>query len=109
MRKFLFDNLLDSKTGLRFIVAHPTMPPINQPNIEDKKYAVCRANAGWSAFQAGRASMPSIPDGYVLVPIEPTDEMIFAAINEHEGAPILPYSFYKAMIKAAPKPTEQTK
>ena len=39
--------------------------------------------------------------GYVLVPVEPTKEMIQAARKEHEGAPILPYSFYKAMIDAA--------
>lgn len=40
-------------------------------------------------------------DGYKLVPVEPTKEMIQAARKEHEGAPILPYSFYKAMIDAA--------
>ena len=48
---------------------------------------------------------------YKLVPVEPTDEMIESARALHEGAPILPISFYKAMIAAAPKvdqePVEQ--
>ncbi|WP_394651370.1 hypothetical protein [uncultured Acinetobacter sp.] len=37
----------------------------------------------------------------VLVPKEPTEDMIKHAYGTYEGANILPYSFYKAMIEAA--------
>lgn len=37
----------------------------------------------------------------VLVPKEPTEAMIKHAYGTYEGANILPYSFYKAMIEAA--------
>lgn len=37
----------------------------------------------------------------VLVPKDPTEAMIKHAYGTYEGATILPYSFYKAMIEAA--------
>lgn len=37
----------------------------------------------------------------VLVPKEPTEDMIKHAYGTYEGATILPYSFYKSMIEAA--------
>lgn len=48
-----------------------------------------------------------IPEGFAIVPVAPTDEMIAAGRKECEGAAILPYHFYKAMINAAPKPTDK--
>ena len=43
----------------------------------------------------------SIPEGYAIVPIEPTDKMINAAINlnfsEFDGVELI----YKAMIEAS--------
>ncbi|MCB8769551.1 hypothetical protein [Acinetobacter soli] len=38
---------------------------------------------------------------YVVVPKEPTEAMIKHAYGTYEGATILPYGFYKAMIEAA--------
>ena len=37
-----------------------------------------------------------------LVPLEPTEAMIEAARDQHEGEPYLPASLYKAMLAAAP-------
>lgn len=54
----------------------------------------------------GRAP-PAIPEGYVLVPKEPTPEMVFAGVGEHQKWQISPSSgifhMYKAMIEAAQK------
>lgn len=52
-----------------------------------------------------------LPEGYVIVPVEPTDDMIKAA-NALWAAPgvnyvqLEPEDFYKAMIKAAQKEDE---
>lgn len=45
---------------------------------------------------------PVIPDGWKLVPVEPTAEMAQAARDCHEGESFLPYSIYRAMLAAAP-------
>ncbi|EBD3313983.1 hypothetical protein KRB52_003785 [Salmonella enterica] len=56
---------------------------------------------------------PVIPDGYALVPVEPTDEMIAAAMNcedvtYNESDDTVFYvhhrEIYKAMLAAAPQP-----
>lgn len=39
---------------------------------------------------------------YKLVPVEPTQEMVEAARQHHEGEAYLPVSLYKAMLAAAP-------
>lgn len=58
---------------------------------------------------AGNASI--IPDGYALVPVEPTDEMIAAAMNcedvlfnSDESFCVQFGNIYEAMLAAAPKP-----
>lgn len=62
-------------------------------------------------LQAGNS--PVIPDGYALVPVEPTDEMIAAAMNcedvtYNESDDTVFYvhhcEIYKAMLAAAPQP-----
>lgn len=62
-------------------------------------------------LQAGNS--PVIPDGYVLVPVEPTDEMIVAAMdsddvtyNESDDTVFYVHhrEIYKAMLAAAPQP-----
>lgn len=46
----------------------------------------------------------AIPEGWKLVPIEPTQDMLFASLNHHkEGGN---YAVYKAMLNAAPTNTE---
>ncbi|EBU2795567.1 DUF550 domain-containing protein [Salmonella enterica] len=62
-------------------------------------------------LQAGNS--PVIPDGYALVPVEPTDEMIVAAMdsddvtyNESDDTVFYVHhcEIYKAMLAAAPQP-----
>ena len=43
-----------------------------------------------------------IPEGYKLVPIEPTDRMLGAALRHIDGMASMP-SAYKAMLEAAPE------
>lgn len=54
-----------------------------------------------------QASQPQVPDGWKLVPIEPTEEMVKSvAVNVNGGSVILPSwraEMYRAMIAAAPK------
>jgi hypothetical protein len=74
----------------------------------------------YKAFKAGRASMPSIPEGWALVPIEPTEEFLSKAIRKYlevsdlsiitsRMAHLYKLMIDEAMLNAAPKPTEQTK
>ena len=51
-------------------------------------------------------SAPTSPEGWQIVPIEPTKEMIDAARDQHEGEKYLPVSLYKSMLAAAPKPED---
>lgn len=44
-----------------------------------------------------------IKPGHALVPVEPSWEMISAAIKSHEGDAFLPVSLYKSMLAAAPE------
>lgn len=55
------------------------------------------------------SNSPVIPDGWKLVPIEPTAEMAQAARDCHEGESFLPYSIYRAMLAAAPAPAQEQK
>lgn len=49
-----------------------------------------------------KAQLAKVESGeFVIVPKEPTEAMIKHAYGTYEGATILPYSFYKAMIEAA--------
>ena len=50
------------------------------------------------------ASAPVIPDGWVLVPIEPTNKMLVAMINENGSGPLTNTETYNAALAAAPKP-----
>lgn len=63
--------------------------------------------------EALAGNSPVTPDGYALVPVEPTDEMIVAAMdsddvtyNESDDTVFYVHhrEIYKAMLAAAPKP-----
>ncbi|MDS7846589.1 hypothetical protein [Klebsiella michiganensis] len=84
------------------------------PDGED--YANAHTRCVWKAWSASRAAMlqagnsPVIPEGYVLVPKEPTKEMIAAAMNcddvEFNSDETFCVNFdniYTAMIAAAPQ------
>ena len=47
------------------------------------------------------AKAQAVPEGFVLVPIKPTETMVAAVAKEHEGDAFLPYSLYDAYVKQA--------
>ena len=54
--------------------------------------------AMWNLWQA------RVPEGYVVVPVEPTEDMIMAGCMEHGGYDVIDSkSIYKAMIEAVEK------
>lgn len=82
-----------------------TYPDLSQPvDPQISEYEKIMLRAGNS---------PVIPDGYALVPVEPTDEMIVAAMdsddvtyNESDDTVFYVHhcEIYKAMLAAAPQP-----
>lgn len=68
-----------------------------------RRFADSRSDGLWDV--PVYTSAPTIPEGYVMVPVEPTDDMQEAGCDvdcPQDGAPT-PYSVYKAMLAAAPK------
>ena len=52
----------------------------------------------WETWQ-GKSQIT--PEGFVLMPIKPTETMVMAVAKEHEGEAFLPYSIYDAYVKQA--------
>lgn len=52
-------------------------------------------NGAWHAWQA------RVPEGYIVVPKEPTKEMLIAADNCVIDGKVTSHNIYKAMIEAA--------
>ena len=48
-----------------------------------------------------QAKAQAVPEGFVLMPIKPTETMVMAVVKEHEGDAFLPYSLYDAYVKQA--------
>lgn len=69
--------------------------------------ALLKVNKDMSTASLNNASLstnsPVIPDGYVFAPIEPTSEMINAALKSHLIV-FNPVETYSVMLTAAPKP-----
>ncbi|MFT2796081.1 hypothetical protein [Serratia sp. N21D137] len=65
----------------------------------------------WSGFDPAQNCLPAIPDGYKLVPVEPTEAMINAG-REIDSSPLNMSPrhrvelIYRAMLAAAPTPTK---
>lgn len=67
--------------------------------------------AAWKAAKRHEAQAqpaPSIPEGWKLVPIEPTYEMLEAGegtfVPTYTGTPVsVPFDVYRAMLAAAPE------
>ena len=66
-------------------------------------------NVAKRAFEAGQQSQQAkidelqarVPEGYVVVPVDPTEDMIMAGCMEHGGYDVIDSkSIYKAMINS---------
>ncbi|MDR6628318.1 hypothetical protein J2X86_000306 [Acinetobacter lwoffii] len=66
---------------------------------EEYSEALNEINSSWCTWQAVKAQ--AVPEGYVLMPIKPTETMVMAVVKEHEGDAFLPYSLYDAYVKQA--------
>ncbi|WP_242769602.1 hypothetical protein [Acinetobacter towneri] len=65
---------------------------------EEYSEALNEINSSWCTWQAAKAQ--AIPDGFVLVPKEPTSKMIDAADNCAINGKVTANIIYKAMIEA---------
>ena len=62
------------------------------------EYAQDKVATAYAMWQA------RVPEGYVVVPVEPTEDMIMAGCMEHGGYDVIDSkSIYKAMIEAVEK------
>ena len=80
-----FDTFIREKFGDPVIWCHTRPVQQNYANM-------------WKAWQA------RVPEGYVVVPVDPTEDMIMAGCMEHGGYDVIDSkSIYKAMIEAVEK------
>ena len=79
--------------------------------MDDGDYIITDVQAGWAGWKASRAALSDnhfpdaaemvAPEGWQLVPVEPTIEMVQAAT--HSAVGFGTKAAYKAMLAAAPK------
>ena len=91
------EHILEYAKQQRYIGQSCKVPPEDMVEIMERLLSACNS--------------PAIPDGYVMVPKEPTDEMIAAAMNCEDVLFNSDDSFcvqfgniYEAMLAAAPQP-----
>ena len=73
------------------------------------QYEAPRTQAAWEAWQAATAQC--VPEGFVVVPKEPTQEMCQQGQWKAKEWPTFPLRIvpiYRAMLEAAKKPGEQS-
>ena len=59
-------------------------------------------NEHWDTFRAGwDAKAQAVPEGFVLVPMVPSERMINAVRQCYEGEAYLPYSLYSEFVNQA--------
>ena len=64
--------------------------------IESSFYAL---QAAWKAWREAKAQ--AVPEGFVLVPMVPSERMINAVRQCYEGEAYLPYSLYSEFVNQA--------
>lgn len=69
---------------------------------ENHTEIVDHANDSLRIWQAAKAQ--AVPDGFVVVPKEPTKEMLITADNCEIDGKVAAHNIYKAMIAAAQEP-----
>ena len=89
------DNMLLSMIQKHF----PSLPLSDEHTDWGKWLGFARA-----VYEAGRASPASVPEGWKLVPVEPTPEMLTAGECESDSDRATYETVYAAMIASAPTP-----
>ena len=62
-------------------------------------YVDKHTQTSWEAWQAAKAQ--AVPDGFVVVPMVPSERMIHAVRQCYEGEAYLPYSLYSEFVNQA--------
>ena len=58
-------------------------------------------NMAWEMWSSGQAAKAQVPEGFVLVPMVPSERMINAVHQCYEGEAYLPYSLYSEFVNQA--------
>jgi len=66
---------------------------------EEYSEALNEINSSWCTWQAAKAQ--AVPDGFVLMPMVPSERMINAVRQCYEGEAYLPYSLYSEFVNQA--------
>lgn len=114
MGKFLHgENYADSYTRHMWKAWTESRAAMLQSKYRDLSQPVDPQISEYEKIMGQAGNSPVIPDGYALVPVEPTDEMIVAAMDSddvtyNESDDTIFYvhhrEIYKAMLAAAPQP-----
>ncbi|EDY0705114.1 DUF550 domain-containing protein [Salmonella enterica subsp. enterica] len=114
MGKFLHgENYADSYTRHMWKAWTESRAALLQSKYRDLSQPVDPQISEYEQIMLQAGNSPVIPDGYTLVPVEPTDEMIVAAMdsddvtyNESDDTVFYVHhcEIYKAMLAAAPQP-----
>ncbi len=74
--------------------------------VISQDYGDPRVCAAWDGWQARAALAPAVPPGFVLVPVEPTPDMVAAIPYPLSVTPNTGIQCYRAMCAAAPSAKE---
>ncbi|ELV3333377.1 hypothetical protein SGJ90_003148 [Salmonella enterica] len=100
------------KDAVNWVLDEARRAALLQANQRDLSQPVDPQISEYEKIMLQAGNSPVIPDGYVLVPVEPTDEMIVAAMdsddvtyNESDDTVFYVHhrEIYKAMLAAAPR------
>lgn len=80
---------------------------MNTRTHDDGRYGDHIVQGQWEAWQAARAAAPAVPQGWVLVPVEPDVQMRTAGAKASDLHAYSPVGVYAAMLAAAPQPPEE--
>ena len=81
------EHILEHAKQQRYIGQSCKVPPEDMVEIMERLLSACNS--------------PAIPDGYVMVPKEPTAEMILSAMRDNETGEVA--EIYELMLAAAPQ------
>ncbi|EMW0295520.1 TPA: hypothetical protein ACRRC6_000458 [Klebsiella pneumoniae] len=81
------EHILEYAKQQRYIGQSCKVPPEDMVEIMERLLSACNS--------------PAIPDGYVMVPKEPTSEMILSAMRDNETGEVA--EIYELMLAAAPQ------
>lgn len=98
------------KDAVNWVLDEARRAALLQANQRDLSQPVDLQIAEYEKIMGQAGNSPVIPDGYALVPVEPTDEMIAAAMNcedvlfnSDESFCVQFGNIYEAMLAAAPQ------